>query len=477
MLCLGALLPRAKAAPIEQLTAATTVAQPPVIPRAAWGADESFRFDSAGKENWPPTFWPIQKIIIHHTATQNFDPNPAGTVRTIYHDEALRHGLGDISYNFLIDEQGRIYEGRHSRQYGPGESPTGQDQFGNGVAAAHAYGHSSGTVGIALLGDLRGLDATPRARAALDRLVAWITATHHIDPSGSSVYRNPATGATTTFPNIAGHRDVNNTTCPGQAFYVTLPRVRADVAALIAGKPLARPNNGPSARPRAPKPRLTAANRRENRAIERVRRRHPVVSNGGGGRHEVALVFQEGPGPDTMRVIAQLRRLGAAATFFNVGGGIVYFTEAAVAQRNRSFAVGNMTESYAAMTRLSRARQRKEIVDQAARLRSLGIPSPKIYSPPYGAYNRNTLAVLRRLRMLMVLWSVDTQDYKNPGVEAIVQRALQGARSGSIILLHDSGGDRSQTISALPAIVHGLRSRGYRLVTVPRMMLDDPPRL
>jgi peptidoglycan/xylan/chitin deacetylase (PgdA/CDA1 family) len=62
-------------------------------------------------------------------------------------------------------------------------------------------------------------------------------------------------------------------------------------------------------------------------------------------------------------------------------------------------------------------------------------------------------------------------------METIVQRALQGARPGSIILLHDSGGDRSQTISALPAIVDGLRSRGYRLVTVPRMMLDDPPRL
>jgi peptidoglycan/xylan/chitin deacetylase (PgdA/CDA1 family) len=79
--------------------------------------------------------------------------------------------------------------------------------------------------------------------------------------------------------------------------------------------------------------------------------------------------------------------------------------------------------------------------------------------------------------MLMVLWSVDTQDYKNPGVAVIVQRALQGARPGSIILLHDAGGDRSQTVSALPAIVQGVRSRGYKLVTVPRMMVDDPPRL
>jgi len=471
MLCLGVLLsPHSSAA-------ATTVHEPRVIPRAAWGADESLRFDSAGREIWPPTFSPIQKVIIHHTETQNFDPDPAGTIRTIYKDDARYQGLGDISYNFLIDEAGRIYEGRHSRSFGRGESPTGQDQFGNGVSAAHAYGHNPGTVGIALLGSLDRLDATPRARAALERLVAWIVATHHIDPFGSSMYQNPATGLATAFPNIAGHRDVNETSCPGQAFYVTLPRVRADVGAVIAGKSLARPpRHGARGRRGGRKPRLTAANRRENRAIERVRRRHPLVSSGGGHRREVALVFHDGPGPYTMQMIKKLQELHAAATFFDVGASVTYFSQTAIAQRGRKFAVGNLTESYAAMTRLSRTRQRKEIGGQTARLRSLGIPSPKLFSPPYGAYNRDTLAVLRRLHMLMVLWSVDPEDYKNPGENVIVQRAVDGARPGSIILLHDAGGDRSQTLSALPAVVHGLRSHGYKLVTVPRLILEDPPR-
>jgi peptidoglycan-N-acetylglucosamine deacetylase len=479
MLCLGAVLPHAEAArdPGMLLTSSTTVAQPHVIPRAGWGADESLRFNTAGKEVWPPTFWPIQKIIVHNTETQNFDPDPAGTIRRIYHDDARDQGLGDISYNFLIDEEGRIYEGRHSRQYGRGQSPTGQDQLGNGVAGAHAYGNNQGTVGIALLGNLGLLDATPRARASLEHLVAWITATHHIDPFGSSTYRNPTTGKTAAFPNIAGHRDVNATDCPGQTFYMTLPRVRADVGALIAGKALARPpRHRTSGRPGRRKPRLTAANRRENRAIERVRLRHPVVSNGGGRRREVALVFHDGPGPNTMQVLEELRRLHAPATFFDIGDSIIFFGDTAVVEHNRGFALGNLTESFAAMTRLSQARQRREIGSQAARLRSLGIPSPKLFSPPYGAYNRNTLAVLRRLHMLMVLWSVDTEDYKTPGAEAIAQKALQGARPGSIILLHDAGGDRAQTVSALPAIVNGLRSRGYKLVTVPRLMQDDPPR-
>ena len=109
---------------------APNVPQPRVIPRAKWGADESFRFARSGKQIWPRTFWPIQKIIVHHTGTQNNDPFPAATIRRIYRDDARLQGLGDISYNFLIDERGRIYEGRYSRPYGPGESPTGEDRNG-----------------------------------------------------------------------------------------------------------------------------------------------------------------------------------------------------------------------------------------------------------------------------------------------------------------------------------------------------------
>jgi peptidoglycan/xylan/chitin deacetylase (PgdA/CDA1 family) len=386
--------------------------------------------------------------------------------------------LGDISYNFLIDEEGRIYEGRYSRPYRRGESPTGQDRSGNGVAAAHAYGHNSGTVGMAMLGSFTRLDVTPPARAALERLVAWIAATHQIDPSGSSVYRNPVNGNESVFPNIAGHRDVNQTECPGRTFYGTLPRVRSDVTALIAGRQPAGPIRR-SGTPGRRKRRLTGVNRRfrrEDGAIRRVLRRRSIVYSGGGRKREVALVFHDGPGPYTTQVVKALRLLHAPATFFEVGDSLIYFSDAAVAAHRQGFAIGNLTESFAAMYRLPVPEQRREIDHQAARLRSLGIPSSRLFSPPYGAYDRRTLAVLRRLHMLMVLWSVDTQDYKRPGVGSIVRKALHGARPGSIILLHDAGGDRTQTVSALPAIVHGLRSRGYKLVTVPRLMLDDPPR-
>jgi hypothetical protein len=215
-------------------TTSSGVAQPNVIPRSGWGADEALRFDASGREIWPPAFYPIQKVIVHHTATQNNDPDPAATIRSIYQYHAETMGWGDIGYNFLIDEEGRIYEGRYSRPYASGESPTGEDLSGNGVTAAHTQGYNSGTVGIALLGTLTNQDATPAARSALEHLTAWIDDTHGIDPQGSALYTNPVSGMQATFANIAGHRDLAATECPGGAFYATLPTIRSDVAALIA---------------------------------------------------------------------------------------------------------------------------------------------------------------------------------------------------------------------------------------------------
>ena len=215
-------------------TTSAGVAQPTVIPRSGWGADESLRFDATGKEIWPAAFYPVQKVIVHHTATQNNDPDPAATIRAIYQYHAVTQGWGDIGYNFLIDESGRIYEGRYSRQYAPGESPTGEDLNGQGVTAAHTQGYNSGTVGIALLGTLTNQDATPAARSALEHLIAWIDDSHAIDPQGSALYTNPVSGTQATFANIAGHRDLAATECPGGVFYATLPTIRSDVTALIA---------------------------------------------------------------------------------------------------------------------------------------------------------------------------------------------------------------------------------------------------
>lgn len=210
--------------------AGAAVAQPVTIPRSGWGADETLRFDAQGNESWTPTFWPVQKLIVHHTAGSNDDPDPPATIRAIYYYHAVTQRWGDIGYNFLIDASGRIYKGRHSHGPGSADTLSGEDATGKGVTGAHALGFNAGTVGVALLGTFTNQDATPAARGALADLLAWKAAAHQIDPLGSSIYKSPVTGAQLGFPNIAGHRDVNATDCPGGVFYNNMPLLRGTVA-------------------------------------------------------------------------------------------------------------------------------------------------------------------------------------------------------------------------------------------------------
>ncbi|MGH2462675.1 MAG: N-acetylmuramoyl-L-alanine amidase [Candidatus Limnocylindria bacterium] len=211
---------------------------PAVIPRSGWGADETIRFDSLGEERWTRAFYPLQKLVVHHTAGGNNDPNPAATVRAIYHFHAVTLGWGDIGYNYLIDEAGRVYEGRYTRDYWNGTIPTGDDAAGDVVESGHALHHNPGSMGISLLGNFTSQLPTPAARASLVRMLAWASATHGIDPTGSSTYVNPATGTTITTMNITGHRDYQNTGCPGAPFYALLPSIRSLVAAEISHPPI-----------------------------------------------------------------------------------------------------------------------------------------------------------------------------------------------------------------------------------------------
>lgn len=235
LVAIDAYAPTKMIEPVGQHAVSAAVDQPDVLTRAEWGADESLRFDSSGNETWPPAFYPVQKLIVHHTAGRNDDPDPAATVRAIYYMDAITREWGDMGYNFLIDESGRIYEGRYSREYASDEIPTGEDLAGNSVTGAHVLNYNSGTVGIALLGKLVNQDAKPAARAALEHLLAWKAERHSIDPQGSSLYTNPVSGAEKTAANISGHRDWAATECPGSTFYASFPSLRAAVAARISG--------------------------------------------------------------------------------------------------------------------------------------------------------------------------------------------------------------------------------------------------
>ncbi|HEY7452431.1 MAG TPA: N-acetylmuramoyl-L-alanine amidase, partial [Candidatus Limnocylindria bacterium] len=218
-------------------TASGVTGIPAVIPRAGWGADETIRFDPYGEERWLSQYFPLQKMIVHHTAGGNGDPNPAATVRAIYQYHAVTQDWGDIGYNYLIDSAGRIYEGRHSREYWYGASPTSDDASGLTIAGGHALYHNAGTMGIALLGDFTYVAPTTAARSALTSLLTWAADEHNIDPLGASTYVNPVSGVTRTVPNIAGHRDYNQTGCPGSFMWNLLPSIRAQVATAVNNWP------------------------------------------------------------------------------------------------------------------------------------------------------------------------------------------------------------------------------------------------
>jgi peptidoglycan/xylan/chitin deacetylase (PgdA/CDA1 family) len=224
-----------------------------------------------------------------------------------------------------------------------------------------------------------------------------------------------------------------------------------------------------------PTPPTTDTLEDQNKAVASVLAYTPFIREGGAQRRDLALTFDDGPGPYTPAVLNVLEREHAPATFFVIGEELRYFSDSTAREIRDGFAIGDHTETHPMMARLSAHDQHEELFEQIARIELLGGPRPHLFRPPYGSFNATTFQLIHQMNLLMVLWSVDTGDYLQPGVETIVQRVIAGARPGAIFLMHDAGGDRSQTVAALPTIIHELRARGYHLVTIPQLMLDDPP--
>jgi peptidoglycan/xylan/chitin deacetylase (PgdA/CDA1 family) len=190
---------------------------------------------------------------------------------------------------------------------------------------------------------------------------------------------------------------------------------------------------------------------------------------------QVALTFDDGPSEHTPAILRILRRTHTPATFFVIGRLASRYPRLIVAEARAGFEIGDHTETHPYLAGLPAAAQATQITTAADAIRHAGGPTPRLFRPPYGSFDRSTVAKLRQQGMLMVLWSADTKDYARPGVGKIVYTALSGAQPGAIIVMHDGGGDRRQTVAALPRIIRGLRRRGYRLVTVAQLIASDPP--
>jgi len=203
--------------------------------------------------------------------------------------------------------------------------------------------------------------------------------------------------------------------------------------------------------------------------------RTSYVALAGDKHREVALTFDDGPSQYTPALLRVLVAMHAPATFFVIGRLARAYPRLVAAEVRAGAEVGDHTETHPPLAVLSPQAQTAQISQAAAAIERAGAPPPVLLRPPYGSFDEATLGVLRGARMLMVLWSADTRDYARPGVGRIVYTAVSGGQPGAIILMHDGGGDRSETVAALPRIIARLRQRGFRLVTVSQLVADDPP--
>ena len=194
-----------------------------------------------------------------------------------------------------------------------------------------------------------------------------------------------------------------------------------------------------------------------------------VLYRNGPGRREVAIGFDDGPYPDTPAFVRMLERSHATATFFMIGRQVTSaYRETMLHELRAGDVLGDHTYTHPDMTRTSDPRG--QLSRTRSVIRALTGYTPCVWRPPYGDVNASVIGIASSLGMATVGWNVDPSDYTQPGTGAIVERVLSQVRPGSIIISHDGGGPRGQTLAAYPRIIGALHRRGYRIVTIPQLL-------
>lgn len=181
----------------------------------------------------------------------------------------------------------------------------------------------------------------------------------------------------------------------------------------------------------------------------------------------VALTFDDGPGPDTGRLLDELAARGVHATFFVVGRQIAREPGAVAREVAEGHVVGNHTWDHAMLPGLSDEAVAAELDSTSQAIVAEGAPAPTLARPPYGSLSPSVTQAFGGRGMAAVLWDVDTEDWKNRDAGVTTERALAGAHPGAIILMHDI---HPSTVDAVPGLVDALRARGFTLVTVAQLL-------
>ncbi|MFG2679965.1 polysaccharide deacetylase family protein [Streptomyces sp. NPDC048392] len=199
-------------------------------------------------------------------------------------------------------------------------------------------------------------------------------------------------------------------------------------------------------------------------------RSEPILRVTGRGR-TMLLTFDDGPHPEyTPQILDTLAKYEVRATFFVCGEMADYNRDLLSRMSDEGHVVGNHTWSHPLLTSLTRRRIRSEMERTSEVVEQAYGEAPRWFRAPYGAWNRAAFQLGAELGMEPLAWTVDTLDWTTPGTGTIVDRVEDGAAPGVVVLSHDAGGDRSQSVRALRRYLPVLLDSGYHL-TVPRRRL------
>jgi peptidoglycan/xylan/chitin deacetylase (PgdA/CDA1 family) len=213
--------------------------------------------------------------------------------------------------------------------------------------------------------------------------------------------------------------------------------------------------------PRRPGGRARAA-APHDRATRRAAPAEPVyyVHDGPKG---IALTIDDGPSPVyTPQILRILERYRVTASFSMIGQNVTYYPGVARDVADAGHAVVNHTWDHANLAVMSSSAMRAEISRATEAIHAAAGERPKMFRAPYGAWSHAMLEYCASEHLMPLDWSVDPRDWARPGAGAIIANIMRNTRAGSIILEHDGGGDRSQTVAALEAVIPRLLDEGYR---------------
>ncbi|MEU6814479.1 polysaccharide deacetylase family protein [Streptomyces sp. NPDC046860] len=197
-------------------------------------------------------------------------------------------------------------------------------------------------------------------------------------------------------------------------------------------------------------------------------RHQPVLRLAGKGRN-MMLTFDDGPHPDyTPHILDTLAKYDVRAMFFVCGEMAVDNKELLARMAEDGHVVGNHTWTHPLLTELARGDIRDEIERTSDVIEDAYGDRPQWFRAPYGAWNRATFQLGAAMGMEPMAWTVDTTDWMTPGTRTVVDRVEDGAAPGVVILSHDAGGDRTQSVRAIREYLPYLLDQGYHLTVPPR---------